>query len=311
MDGVLPDDNEVMIGGDDPEVEIEIVDDTPDQDKGRAKAEDLPEADDEPGEDELKSYSERVQKRIKDLNLRAHAERRSREQRERELGEAASALQRLRQERDQLAARLHEGEKVLVNEHRSRIESELSAVRAEYMRASEEGDVAKQMAAQEKLAALAALKQRASEYNPQFRPPQEDQRQQQARQPQAQPKVSEKATDWARKNKWFQVDDAMTKTAFALHNRMVSVEGIEPDTDLYYQNLDAEMRRRFPEKFGMGTSRTDNPRQTASAVAPVERTTTGPRKIRLTASQQALAKKLRISNEQYAREMLKLGGNNG
>jgi len=308
--GVLPEDNEVIINDDTPlpDVEIETIDDTPEADQGRAKVEDLVEETEDPTEDELKTYSERVQKRIKDLNLRAHAERRSREERDRQLNEATAAIQKLRSERDLLATRLHEGEQTLIREHVTRVDSEMARARDALIRANEEGDATKQGEAYEKLAQLAALKQQALSYRPQFQPQQVQQQPQQA-----QPQLSEKARDWAKKNPWFQVDPDMTRMAFNVHNRMVAVDGIAPDTDVYYQRLDAEMRRRFPEKFGMGTSRTEAPRQTASAVAPAERTTaTGPRnKIRLTVSQQALAKKLRITPEQYAREVLKLGGNNG
>ena len=133
------------------------------------------------------------------------------------------------------------------------------------------------------------------------------------------PQVDPKAEAWREKNTWFGVDEEMTALALGLHEKLVR-SGVDPNTDEYYRRVDETMRKRFPEAFDDAeedeqpqTKQAQKPARTnkpATVVAPVTRGT-APRQVRLTPTQVAIAKKLGLSNEQYARELMKLENDNG
>ena len=120
-----------------------------------------------------------------------------------------------------------------------------------------------------------------------------------------------RAQDWQAKNKWFGKDEEMTSLALGLHEKLVR-SGIDPSSDVYYRRIDETMQKRFPENFGDSTLEQDKPsqRKPSNVVAPATRST-APKKVRLSKTQVALAKKLKLTPEQYAREMMKLENANG
>ena len=130
-----------------------------------------------------------------------------------------------------------------------------------------------------------------------------------------------KATEWAQQNDWFNKDREMTSFAFGVHDKLVAQEGLDPTSDAYYRRIDEKMRERFPEKFGevvaeevsSGDSRQNiTPRTPSVVVAPATRSSGGsPRKVQLTATQVRLAKRLGVTPEQYARQVLELEKANG
>lgn len=289
------------------DIDVDIVDDTPDEDRGKWVVDDDRDGEPEfPNEDEMKQYSKKVRERIKSMTARTHAERRAREAIERQLKEAHQFAERLYQQNQQLTEVVESGEKVLVGEHQQRLQGQLNAAKAAYREAAEAGDTDGQLAAQEELARLAAQLDRLSTYKPQPMPRMQKAEFDRAfavQQQQQTPQPDRQAQDWQQKNRWFGRDEVMTAFAMGLHSQLVQREGIDPrrDSDEYYGRLDQELRKRFPEKF-----KQEQPRRRTSAVAPANRGVGGnPKKVTLTESQVKLAKKLGITPEQYARELIK------
>lgn len=301
------DDIEVDIEGED-DLEIEVQDDTPEPDKGKPKA---AEAEPEPkagaDDDDLEGYSESVKKRINKLKFDQHAERRAKEEAIRLREEAINYAEKVRKENEELRKAYAEGESVLVNQTKARLESELTRAKAEYKTAYEAGDADAVLAAQEKLLKLQVEQDRVSQYRPRgaqdVAPAQTKQPQQQAA-PQV-PKPDEKAMKWAEKNDWFMKDKAMTGYVMGVHEDLVS-QGIDPTSDLYYSKIDDAVRRTFPNKFEDGSIEEKAPRrQAGSVVAPAARSTKAPRKIVLTSTEVALAKRLGVPIKAFAAQKLK------
>ena len=200
---------------DDDDFEIEVVDDTPEPDRGKPRRSDGSEAK-VPDDDELESYSEGVQKRIKQLKFEYHEERRRKEEASRLQEEALRYAQQVKSENEKLRKTLEEGEGVLVNQAKGRVSAELDKARAAYKNAYELGDSDALIEAQERLSALQAEKMRYDNYRPQ--PRQQQVQTPQYAQPQPQPpRPDAKALDWAKKNTWFERDSEMTGYAYGLH----------------------------------------------------------------------------------------------
>ena len=282
---------------DDSGFEVEIVDDTPEKDRGRPRREDDKEPE-IPEDNEIENYSENVQKRIKQLRFEYHEERRRKEKAERIREEAINAAKRLHEENNRLKKTLTQGEEVLVNQARSRIDAQIEQAKYNYRTAYETGDTDKIIEAQEQLTALQSEKFKISDYRPQQYTESPAPEFTQAPRPEVQ-KPDARAQAWAESNPWFQKDPEMTSYAFGVHQRLVT-EGYDTSSDEYYAAIDENMRKRFPENFGGSQQR-----QPGNVVAPASRATKGPRKIKLTQSQVALAKRLGLTNEQYAAQMLK------
>jgi len=283
--------------------EIEVVDDTPESDRGKPRRANDSEAQ-IPDDDEIQSYSEGVQKRIKQLKFEYHEERRRKEEAARLQEEALRYAQQVKAENENLRKTLAEGEGVLVNQAKGRVAAELDKAKAAYKAAYGSGDSDALIEAQERLSALQAEKMRYDSYRPQ-------QRQQQAPQPQyaqPQPRVprpDDKALDWAKKNPWFEQDSEMTGYAYGLHEKLVR-SGVDPRSDEYYNQIDRAVRRVFPDRFDGGKIEEAAPhRQAGNVVAPAARSGKTPRKVQLTSTQVALAKRLGLSNEQYAAQLMK------
>ena len=288
---------------DDDGFEIEVVDDTPEPDRGKPRrAEDAePQV---PEDDEIQSYSEGVQKRIKQLKFEYHEERRRKEEAARLQDEALRYAQQVKAENERLRRTLEEGEGVLVNQAKGRVSAELDKAKAAYKAAYESGDSDALIEAQERLTALQAEKMRYDSYRPQ--PRQKAAPQPQYAQPQPQPpRPDEKALAWAQRNPWFEQDSEMTGYAYGLHEKLVK-SGVDPRSDEYYNQIDRAVRRVFPDKFGDGQIEEVAPqRQAGNVVAPAARSGKKPRKVQLTSTQVALAKRLGLSNEQYAAQLMK------
>jgi hypothetical protein len=291
------------------EIEVETVEDTRIPEKDR-KATPLP-ADDnpEPTEEELAAYSEGVRKRIEKLTHSRHDERREKE-----------AAQRERDEAVQFAQQVLARQRVLEEQARSlatqsatttleKLDGDIAAARKEYIEAANSYDTEAMADAQMKVSALQAKKLRLEEQKEARTPLQAPKT---GVQPQAstRPAPDSRAKEWvARNDAWFQKDKAMTAFAFGVHEDLVS-RGVDPRTDseLYYKKLDEEISKRFPEKFESATA-TRTPR--TSPVAPASRTVGGRRKVTLSTTEVALARRLGVTPEAFAAEKIKLENRNG
>jgi hypothetical protein len=291
----------------DTEFEVDIVDDTPEEDKGKPRRAEEAEAQ-VPEDDEISNYGENVQKRIKQLKYEFHEERRRKEEASRLQEEAVSYARQIHEENQRLKKTLAEGEGVLVEQAKGRVEAELDKAKAAYKEAYEIGDPDKLIEAQEKLTSLQNEKFRVQSYKPK---PQEAEAL-----PEniaVKPKVAEpdeRTKAWASENQWFGEDTEMTGFAFGVHESLVK-SGINPQTqaDEYYSRIDASMRQRFPDKFGGQEVEEAPARQTGNVVAPASRSAKKPRRVQLTSTQVSLAKRLGLSPEQYAAQLLKESSN--
>lgn len=304
----MSDDIEIELDGED-ELEIEVQDDTPEKDRGKPKAAE-PAATDKPDagtgaeDDDLEGYSESVKKRINKLKFDFHAERRAKEEAARLREEAISYADKVRKDYEQLRTAYNEGETAFVGQAKARIASELSNARAEYKSAYESGDADAVIAAQEKLIQLQGENTRVNNYRPQPPAPVTTPVAAQPAKPNI-AKPDDRAMKWAEENEWFTKDKAMTGFALGLHEDLVS-QGIDPKSDLYYSKINAAVRRTFPDKFDDVPTEEKAPRRQAGpVVAPAARSTKGPRKVVLTSTEAALAKRLGVSLQVYAAQKLK------
>jgi len=295
---------------------VEVVDDTPPEDRGRKP---MPkEVVEELEKDDLEEYSDKVKKRLGQLKKVWHDERREKERTAREREEALRFAQVQMEENRLLKQRLGHGEKLFIQELNRSADNEVNVAKEKLKQAYETGDSEKIAAAQEALTDAKIKIREVGRFRPTLQNEEDNvQQQQQVRAPA--PIVPDtKAKAWQEKNSWFGTDPEMTALALGLHDKLVR-SGVDPRTDEYYEKIDQTMRRRFSDYFEEGADETREeqveekpaPRtKPATVVAPATRTT-APRQIRLTPSQVALAKKLGLSNEQYARELIKLENNNG
>jgi hypothetical protein len=279
------------------DIELEVVDDTPEKDQGfQPAAYDIK----DPTDDEIETYSDNVKKRLKELTFARHDERRAKEAALREREEAARIAQNLLDENRKLREQYQTGAVSYTQLVQSQAEMELQMARQKLKEAQESYDSDAMIAAQE---AFAEAKYK-SEYAKTFRPaplqqPQQDVYIQQT--PQPSPQVDEKATRWQTRNPWFGQDDEMTSLALAVHKKLVDSR-IDPRSGEYYERIDARMREVFPDYFGETKK---EPKRPASVVAAPTRTA-GKKKVQLTKTQEALARRLGLTNQQYATEVLKL-----
>lgn len=258
-------------------------------------------AEDGGDDEELSNYSANVQKRIKKLTERYRQEQRDRE-------EAVRMAQQLLQENQKLKGKVQQLDTGYLHEYGNRLQTQEEAVKRAYKQAYESGDADAMIQAQEQLATIAMEKQR---YNvAKTRADQQRQlAEQQARQPVQQqpapqqveaPKVDPKARTWAEKNKWFGEDKVMTTAAFTIHQTLVDDEGFDPQSDEYYNEIDRRIRAEFPHKFQQ--AKKSGGAQVASAGASASRNPKqGRRSVKLTHSQVAIAKKLGVPLEEYAK----------
>ena len=253
--------------------------------------------------DEREEYSEGVKKRIDRLTYKI----RESERREKE---ALSFAEQIKKERDDLQTKFTKLDDGYVNEFAGRVKSELESAKASLKQAVAAGDVDAQVNANQALARLAIEQERINATEEQRKLYEKSQEnagqvvqqpvQSNVQQPQAAP-PDPKAEAWANKNEWFGKDEAMTYASFGIHKKLVEEEGFNPTTDEYYEEIDRRLRNEFPQKFNDGgeVQGSNKPVQT---VASAQRTTRSGRKtVRLTPSQVAIAKKLGVPLEEYAK----------
>lgn len=290
---------------------IEVIDDTPEQDKGRKP---LPkEIVEELDKDDLEEYSDKVKKRLSQMKKVWHDERRAKEEATREREEAIRFANAQVEENKKLRQRVGTGEKLFVQEITKSANSEVEAAKAKLKHAYESGDVDLITSAQD---SLTDAKLKVREYE-RYRPSLQEEEspvQTTPEQTRQTNQVDPKALAWQKENTWFGTDEEMTALALGLHEKVVK-GGLDPRSDEYYDRINSTMRKRFPEYFGEDKSAPQEterptPRKPANVVAPATRST-APRQVRLTASQVALAKKLGLTPEAYARELIKLENDNG
>ena len=286
------------------EFDIEVVDDTPEQDKNRKP---LEEPVNEVTDDELSKYDESVQKRIKKITHGYHDERRAKEAALREREEALKFAQQIIEENKRLKGSVQQNTTALVEQAKHAASLELEQAKKAYKDAYESFDADKVVAAQEALTAAKIKVERLSNY----RPPavkeeptlQTPQNNVQINTESAPAPSDPKALAWQEKNQWFGQDEEMTSFALGLHQKLVR-EGVDTRSDEYYNRLNKRLRQVFPENFSDASEKSEEkPKRTSSnVVAPASRNV-APKKITLTQTQVALAKKLKIPLELYARKV--------
>jgi hypothetical protein len=277
-----------------PEIEIEIVDDTPPKDRGR-KPSDPP---DDPTDEELEGYSEKVRKRMSHLTKGYHDERRAKETAFREKEEAIRYAQQILEENKNLKGTVGKNQEVLLEQAKRVTAGEVEQAKAKYKLAYESGDSDAVVAAQDDLTAAKIKADRINNFKlPTVQTPEvEVQRQQTA------PQVDEKAVNWQQRNSWFGSDDEMTSFALGLHQKLVK-QGLDPRSDEYYEKINSRMRQVFPDEFDADEEvEVEKPRQRSNVVAPATRST-APKKIVLTPTSVALAKRLGVPLEEYAKQV--------
>ena len=294
---------EVDVEGDD--FEVEIADDTPEEDKGRPRRAADAEAD-IPEDEELEKHSESVQKRIKKLKFEFHEERRRKEEAEREREAAVQYAESQKNEATRLRKNLSEGEGVLVNEAKARVASELNSAKRAYKEAYEAGDTDAVLEAQMSLSKLQLEADRVENWKPAQRVVQD---QSETPAPQAAPRVprpDRKAQEWVAENDWFQKDTGMTRYAMLIHEELLET-GVDSTSDVYYSKINEAMRSRYPDRFADVEPEVRQPqRKAGSVVAPGGRNTASSRnKVVISSSEAAIAKRLGLSNKQYAAQKLK------
>lgn len=292
------------------DVEIEIIDDTPEKDRGR-KA--LDKEVEDPTEDEIESYSDKVQARIKELTHARHDERRVKESVQREKQELERLAQHLIDENKKLKQTVNYGQEAFISSSKKEAEAALEAARRQYRDAQEAFDTDGLLAAQEALTDAKMRLQQVSNFK--ATPLQEDEIDVKVTpsQPQ-QVEPDEKSLRWQAKNQWFgaQGFEEYTSYALGLHQKLVNA-GIDPRNDKYFEQINARMQSQFPELFGDSADKpkgSEAPRKPAAVVAPATRSS-GAKKVQLTVTQLALAKKYGLTPQQYAAEVAKLEKNNG
>jgi len=252
--------------------------------------------------DELKEYSEGVQKRIAKLTRKMREAERQRE-------EAVAYAQSIKSQNEEMEGRISKIDNSYVSEFESRVKTGLAAAKLALKNAIESQDVEAQIAAQQQLAALTIDEARvnsikvANEQKPKAQEREVNITPQQQRAPQQQ--SDPRAEDWASRNSWFGNDSAMTYTAFDIHKTLVEKEGFDPQSNEYYAEVDKRIRLEFPHKFDKVEDNTTERVKPTQNVASAKRSaSTGRRKtVKLSPSQVAIAKRLGVPLEAYAKQL--------
>ena len=257
-------------------------------------------ADDKDNKKELEDYSEGVQKRIAKLTKKMREAERQREA-------AIEYARTIKVEKDSLAGRLTKLDSGFVSEMENRIKSSLEASIAKLSQARADGDIKAEVAAQTEIAKLGYEDARLSEIKSkqlerkEVEPVVQQYQQQQMEQP---INPDPKAQNWAQKNNWFGKDEAMTYTAFGLHKKLVEEEGYDAQSDEYYTEIDKRIRLEFPHKFATTASQTITAKPVQNVASANRSGKNSNRKIvRLTSSEVAIAKKLGVPLEEYAKQL--------
>ena len=276
------------------DTQVEIVDDTPEKDRGRAPMKEPPA---EVTDDELAQYSEGVKKRIQHFSKGYHEERRAKEAALREREEALRLAQNLVEENKKLQGSLGQGQQALLEQAKKVVASEVEQAKAKYKAAYEAGDADAIVSAQEELTAAKIRAERVNNFKPAVAKPETPVVQPEPRaveQPQI--RLDTKARAWQDANPWFGSDDEMTAVALTVHKKLVE-SGVNTNSDEYYERINSRVRQLFPDAFP-----SEKPAKKSAVVAPATRST-APKKIVLTQTQVQLAKRLGLPLEVYARQV--------
>jgi hypothetical protein len=284
--------------------QIEVEDDTPPQDRDKIPSDQ--EFVDELDRTELDEYSVEAKKKLAGFRKVYHDERRRADAAQREQQEAIDLAKRLLEENRALKNKVTNSEQQALDSYMTSADRELEMAKKDYRDAYEAGDGEKLVEAQEKITAAKIKAERALNISEQ-RALQRQESDVQIQQVRQQPVRDSKAETWRERNSWFGQDDEMTSLALGIHEKLVKEHGMAyATTDEYYKRIDNTMRKRFPENFE-SIEEDEKPvakTKPSTVVAPASRSTSS-KKVRLTTSQQAIAKKLGLTNEQYARELIK------
>ena len=286
------------------EKEIVLEEETEEQEQPQA-AEEQPEEQEQEqpqaaNESELQEYSKNVQQRISKLTKKYRDE-------EAQRVAAVEFAEAVKKQNDELKQRLDTLGQSYTSEFGTRIDSQIEAAKQAYQKAYDDGDSESMFEAQKNLSKLALDQaqleraQQAQERQAVEQPTEPPTPQQApAQQPPARP--DPKAEVWAQKNEWFGTDQTMTYAAFGLHRQLIEDEGFDPQSDEYYNELDNRMRKEFPHKFAAPTKNDTGPRvASAESTASRSKSTKGRRTVKLTPSQIAIAKRLNVPLEEYAK----------
>jgi hypothetical protein len=303
------DELDVTIEDDDSDVEVKIVDDTPDEDKF---AQPLPGEIREELErlDESPEYTAGVTQKFKQYKKAWHDERREKEAAMREQQAALDMAQKILDENNKLKGMLQSGEKELISTYQSSAEMELDKAERNYKEAYDSGDSDRLLAAQKELVRAEMKLDKAKNFKPTVQIPENDVQTTPQRQ-EAQPQMDPKVASWVSRNTWF-VDPnkrAMRKYAEGVHEELAERYGRGfIGTDEYFNSIDKEVKKRFPEEYAPASTNDEaKPQRTkpATVVAPAKRSTAS-KQVVLSKTEAGLAKKLGLTNEQYAREKMRL-----
>lgn len=281
------------------EEELEVVaaeEEQQPEDVSRETSEDDAPAEQEAKSDELEQYSESVQRRISKLTNRFREEERQRQA-------ALDYAEAVKKQNEELRARIDKLDQSYVGEFGSRVEADAAAAKEAYRKAYEGGDADGMFEAQQRISRIALEQARYEEAKRR-----NEQRQEQAAPspepaapPQEQPQQPDpKAEAWAQKNEWFGNDQTMTYAAFGIHRQLIEDEGFDPSSDEYYSELDKRVRTEFPHKFAE-TKRDTGPRVASAGSTASKSSSKGRRTVKLTPSQIAIAKRLNVPLEEYAK----------
>lgn len=268
--------------------EIEVVDDTPDEDKNRPPMKEPPE---DVTDDELEKYSENARKRIQHFSKGYHEERRAKEAALREREEALRFAQNLVEENKKLQSNLGQGQQALLEQAKQVVSREVEEAKRKYKEAYESGDSDGLVAAQESLTAAKIKADKVMNFKPALQKPETPV---QTPPRTVEPQVDPKASAWKSANPWFGENKRMTAMALTIHQELVD-GGVNTQSDEYYGKLNSELRQMFPDAFP-----SEKPVKKSTVVAPATRST-APKKIVLTQTQVNTAKRLGLTLEQYAR----------
>ena len=249
--------------------------------------------------DELKDYSDGVQKRIAKLTRKMREAERQRE-------EAVTYAQNVTQQKNHAENRLSKLDRSYVSEFENRVTTSLAAAKQALKNAIESQDVEAQISAQEQLATLSVENARLNSLKANaVQTPREKQVNVTPQQQQPAQQSDPRAEEWASSNSWFGNDTAMTYTAFDIHKKLVEQEGYDPKSDEYYDEVDSRIRLEFPHKFDKVVDTTTKRAKPAQAVASANRSATSGRKktVKLSPSQVAIAKRLGVPLEDYAKQL--------
>ena len=306
------------------EIDVQVVDDRPEEDQRESTASDSSSYDGE-HEEELSNVSNRVQNRIKKLKWQYHEERRAKEQSEKLASEAVHYTQGLQTENQRLLKLIQDSQTALVQQSKDRAQASLMVAQENFKKAHESGESDDIAAAQQALTQAQLAQAYAPSYGQQIidnwrqkiasEPRQQAPQAQQAAPPASAPEPDPKALEWQEQNPWFGNDKEMTSLAYGVHEVLVGEQGVDPDTDQYYQLIDNRMRELFPGYFGGSDGRTNegslvvetaSRRKANPVVAPAARNNGAiPRKVTLTSTQVKLANRLGITPEMYAKQLMK------